>query len=91
MKLKAYVHAEWNDFDKKFLYKVYPCEAAAFGVFIAEVEIDAPEVDEGELIKGQVKLMRDKQQEIRAEAELKFQQIEESIQKMLCLEYNEQS
>lgn len=86
MKIKGYVHAEWIDFHKKFVYQVWPCKSASFGVIVCEVEFDAPDVDEAELIKGQVKIMREKQQEIRADAEVKFQQIEESIQKMLCLE-----
>ena len=99
MKVTAYVHAKFDEYwdDKTntikqgWKYNAWPCNSESWGVLIGKVEIEVPAVDESELTKGQVKIMRAEQQKIRVESEVKFQQIEESIQKMLCLEYKEQS
>jgi len=86
MKVKVYVHAAWDSFGKKFDYTAWPYKSDAFGVLVLTKEIDAPEVDETELKSGVVKFMRAEQQKIRAEAEVKYQNIEQQIQELLCIE-----
>lgn len=93
MKVKAYVHAKYDDhydaesgkYIKGFRYVAWPCKGDSWGFFVCEHEFEIPAVDENELRNGVVKLMRDEQQKIRADAEVKFQNIEQQIQEMLCL------
>ncbi len=93
MKVKVFVHAKYGRhydadtgrFCNGVEYLAWPMESEAWGVFFHEAEIDVPEVDENSLRDGQVKIMREEQQRIRAEAEVKYQNIEQQIQEMLCL------
>lgn len=94
MKVKIYIHArpteKYNpttgNFDKSWGYEAWSTKSEHFGVFVSEHEIDVPEVDEKELVTGTVKILRDKQQQVRAERESELNQIEEQIQQLLCIE-----
>ena len=87
MKVTAFVHASYDSYKKKFVYQTWPHKSdGIFGVFIGEIEFDAPDVDEGELKNGTVKAMKSEQQKIRAEAEVKIQNIEQQIGELLCIE-----
>jgi len=92
MKIKAYIYAEYNSHSKSFNFQPWghKCLDNTFGKFIGETEVEFPDVDPVELLKGQVVLMRAEQQKIRAEAEVKYQNIETQIQQMLCIEHKEQ-
>jgi hypothetical protein len=93
MKVKVFVHAKYEKhysnetgkFINGITYNAWPIECDSWGTLVHETEIDVPQVDENEVINGTVKIMRAEQRKIRAEAEAKFQNIEQQIQEMLCL------
>ncbi len=88
MKVDVYVYAKVENWRKDVCYYAYftgDIPGNHMGTLIAEtsVEIDEPNIHE--IIDGTVKTMRAEQQKIRAEAEVKYQNIEQQIQEMLCL------
>lgn len=92
MKVKVFVHAKLNDVyenganRKKMIYQAWPCHYEVWGTLVCETEIDVPDqISEADVIRNTVKVMRKQQQVIRADAEVKFQNIEQQIQEMLCL------
>ena len=87
MKVKAWVYAEYSHYSRGFTYSVWPHDSYGAAVKVWEGEVDIPDIDESQLVNGTVKLMKDAQQKIRAEAEAKVQNIEGQIQELLCLEY----
>ena len=94
MKVKAFVYAKFEDiydsgtghFKKGFIFSAWPCKCDTWGVFVGEHEFDMPDVDENELRGGVVKLMKEKQQQIRAKCETEVQNIEQQIGELLAIE-----
>lgn len=88
MKIKVYVYAKLNEYTKECAYSVSDWSEGQqlFGDIIAEREIDAPEAKPANLVPGQVARMRAEQQQIRADAEVKAQAIEQRIGKLLAIE-----
>lgn len=92
MKTKVFIHAEYGshylngEYVKGFAYKPYPVENRFWGMMVAELEVEFPDVDEAELKNGTVKLFQAEQQSIRAEAEGRVQEIQTRIQELLCIE-----
>ena len=88
MKIPVYVYAEaetWGD--KKILYKPYYATCMDhIGMEFYQCEIDIPVPDRADVINRTVKLMRAKQSRIRADAEVKTQNIEEQIGRLLSIE-----
>lgn len=53
--------------------------------YIGEVEVDLPELDQEALLRGTVQALKQQAQNIRAEAEVAAQKIDEQVQKLLAL------
>lgn len=89
MKIKGFVHAVYEQYDKKWEYTIYSYDMShmnGFGVVVAEsfVEFEPPETHE--LVNKTIAAMKSAQKEIRAKAEASAQNIEQQIQELLCIE-----
>ena len=88
MKLKCHIYALYLDCSGKYVYCANSQKLADDSAFIYiesnEVEFDEPSIES--LQSKTVAAYKLEQQRIRAEAHLRVAQLQESIDKMLCLE-----
>lgn len=89
MKQKAYVHAQYNDWEKEYRFSVWSHDMSGVQGYVLvqeiEVEFDAPPRDV--LVNGTIEAYRKEQQKIRADAESKVNRLQQAIDDLLCLEY----
>ncbi len=91
MLIKVFVHAERCPYSKKWEFVprlADMSDMSGFGhvVETIELEFEFNEPCETELVEHTVRGLRKVQQKIRADAEVQFQNIEQQIQEMLCIE-----
>lgn len=87
MKIPVFVYAQIDTYSKQVQYDVWPRKSEIWsGTCVYETEIDVPDADRGMVLNATVKSMRDEQQKIRAEAQLKAERIEQDIAELLCIE-----
>ncbi len=91
MKVKLYVHADYESWNKKWEFKTWQndmtdTEGFGYCVQVVEIEFDFKEPTHDELVKKHILAMRNVQTKLRAETEVKIQNIEQQIQEMLCIE-----
>ena len=90
MKLTAYIHAEYDPWAKSYRFQISQVDMSPnWGPVLAtaEVEFDPPPHDV--LVNGTIKQYREMQTKILAEAQMKHNEIEKTIQEMLCIECKE--
>ena len=86
MKLKAYVHSSYDQYEKTFRFCAFSCKDMPGYVFLEEVELDYEEPSHDAMINGTVAAYRAEQKRLRAEAEEKATQLERQIGEMLAIE-----
>lgn len=86
MKLPVLVFANKWDWSGDIFYSVHSRQDSCSGVCIAETEIEIPDPNRADIINGTVKILRVRQQSIRADAELAVQKIEQEIGELLAIE-----
>lgn len=89
MEIKAYVHAKWCHHINEYEYHVFKhadMKTCGYTRVGGETVIGF-EPNEADMKNGTIAAMREAQQSIRAEAQGKVNQLEESIQQLLCIEY----
>ena len=91
MEIKAYVHAKWDTYEKKYGFFVWSIEdmrsSGYIPVGLPHILTIAP--NESDMKNATIAAIRDEQQKIRAEAQSKFMQLEESIQSLLAIEHKQ--
>lgn len=91
MKIKVYVHAKYEDWEKEWQFRPWSCDmsesAAGFGKCVAEVEVEFQEPPHDVLVNGQIEAWRAEQRRIRAEAEKNCNELERQIGEIQCIEY----
>jgi hypothetical protein len=92
MKVTMDVFVIWNadEIYGKPHFEAWSCDVSSSNPKYAlacrtNVEVDIP--DDFDPVPGRVKAMRDKKQEILATAQMQANNIEEQIQKLLCIEF----
>lgn len=90
MKIKCTLHATPDQYEEGgFAFHVFRHEDMSGCGYTAldtvEVEFTVPPRDV--MVNGAIAAFRQKQREIRAEAEVKAKNIEEQIQRLLCIEH----
>lgn len=88
MKLKVYVYAKLNEYTGEPQIRVTSFDGMEdmWGPMLAEREIDIPEPLHADMAVAMVAAWRAEQQQIRADAEVKAQEIEQRIGKILAIE-----
>jgi hypothetical protein len=89
MKLKAKVLAEWQQWEHKWAFTVWPdyTDPASLGkMLLADVEVEIPDPSNITLQNGMVEAYREEQKRVRADAEEKVTQLQARIDEMLCIE-----
>ena len=88
IKMPAFISAKYDEYDQAWEFFVNTFDMSDMGGYIPvteiEVEFDLPEV--AELTKETVARYRQRQQQLRAEAEMKCNAIEDVLQNLLCIE-----
>lgn len=90
MKIKTYVHAHYDHYDKKYDFVLAPCDMSDFGSYgplVGETEIDFDPPPHEVLVAGTIQQYRDEQKKILAEAEAKRATLEQRINELLCIDY----
>lgn len=86
--VEVFIHAKLNSISKEVYYSAYSCDMTRYEggtlVEVIKLEIDEPLYDQ--VVAETVMKMREKQAELRGEAEKKVANIEQQIQNLLCLE-----
>ncbi len=87
MKVSTMVWAIYSDARKDWHYTSHDSDMSPHGwLKVKDAEIEFDEVPRDVLTKGTIEAYRAEQQKLRAEAEMKANAIEETIQKLLCIE-----
>ena len=87
-----FVHAEKRYGEDGYKLALKICDMSQYGyVFLGEVEVSANYElpDDFNFTKCEIDLLRKEQKRILAESQKKVTEIEEQIQKMLCIEHKE--
>lgn len=90
MKIKAFIHAKYNEHTKDYDFMTWSGDMSGCNmgyVLIEECEVEFVAPPRDVLVNGTVSEYRDMQKKIRAEAEEKCNRIQRSIDDLLCLEY----
>lgn len=90
MKMKAYIHAQYDEYEKEHRFSVWSHDMSRgeMGyILIEEREIDFDAPPREVLVNGTVAEYRKMQQTLRTEAEEKCNRIQRSINDLLCIEY----
>lgn len=87
MKIKVFIHAKWDEWDKE--YRFYPwgqdmsSSSNEVGPLVGTHEFDFDAPPHEVLVNGTIESFR----KVRAEAELRCNQIQEQINTLLCIEH----
>ena len=89
MKLKGYIHAQYDDYEKEYRFSVWSMNMTSCQgyVFVDEVELEFTPPPHSALVNGTIEAYRAEQQKIRAEAESKVNMLQRAIDDLLCLEH----
>lgn len=90
MKLKVFIHAQYDEYDKVFNYHAWSQDMSSqpsCGPLVATTEVEFTPPPYTALVNGTVAKWREEQKQVRAAAESRVNIIEERIQDLLCLEY----
>lgn len=90
MKIKGYITANWNQWEKRHEFKVWSCNVSEGNkeyTFVGEVEVEFDAPPNEALVAGSVAAWKAEQDRIQAEATLKVNQLQQAINDMLCLEH----
>lgn len=90
LRVKLYIHAQ-KQFNGSYEYNAYAFKAdpkAGLGFVIAEHTVDVPfkEPTQIDLIHAEIDFLRNEQEKILADAQVKSRLLEDQIQMLLCLE-----
>lgn len=90
MKLTCYIHAKYDEYEKKYDFNLWSRDMSAYdsaGAFVGthEFAFDAP--PHKVLVNGTIAQYRKEQKKILAEAEAKRVELERRINELLCIEY----
>lgn len=88
MKIKGYITANWNQWEKCHEFKVWSCDVSGkeyTKITTVDVEFDAPPQEV--LVAESVAAWKEEQQRIQAEATMKVNRLQQAINDMLCLEH----
>ncbi len=88
MKIKRFMHAQWNKHSKEFSYDFFTCNMEEYGyVYLHEIEIEFETPEEKELRARAAMALKKQAAAIRAKAFQESQEKEEDAQALLALEY----
>lgn len=89
MKIKGYIHAAYDEYEKKYDFRVWSQDmthGSYTGPLVEVVEIEFNEPPREVLVNGTIGAYREQQQKIRAEAESKCNRLQQAIDDLLCIE-----
>ena len=90
MKLKAYVHAQYCEYEKRYNLQVWGHDmtgTASLGPLVEVVEIDVAMPPNDVLVNGTIEMYRQQQKKVIAEAERVNAELQQRINDLLCIEY----
>jgi len=90
MKVKVFIHAQYNEYEKTFTYHSYNCDMCEYGYTLIETqEVDVRQPTFEELTNKTIKALRNKQEKIMAAAHKETVSVQRVIDTLLCIEHKE--
>lgn len=86
MELDTFIHAQWNQYSKKFDYSALQMDMTEYGYILLEkrkLQFDIPPDDE--LRNAAVRVLRMKKNKVLADASIEAQNLDNEIQELLAL------
>lgn len=90
MKVKVYIHAQYNQYEKTFSYSAHYCNMQDYGYTLLEtqdLEFTPPSFES--LANKTIKALRDQQSKILATAQSESARVEQVIDILLYIEHKE--
>lgn len=90
MKIKVYIHAPYNEYEKCYDFKAWGMDMssqAGCGPLVDTQEIEFTPPPRDVLINGTILQYREQQRQIRAQGEKMINEIQRRIDDLLCIEY----
>ena len=92
MKVKAFITAKWDKWEKKYDYDAWPCVPSdSDRVLVEEREIEFTPPPADVLQAGTVAAFRAEQARIRADATLRINGLQQQIDEMLAITYKSEA
>jgi hypothetical protein len=88
--IKGYVLWVNDSWMKEPHFELWPSDVSRCSpnkAFIKEQDFEVEIPDDFDPVPGQIDALREKQTELRAEMQVKLNNLEEQIQRLLCIEY----
>lgn len=87
--VKAYVHAQYDNWKKEYKYSVWSVKdmTASNYTFIQEVDVPFHRVPDSVLRSGTIHTYREQQKMIRAHCEAQVQTLQRKIEELQCIEH----
>lgn len=89
MKAKAFIHAQWDEWDKKYSFHVWGADMSSqegCGPLVETVEVEFTAPPHEVLVNGTIEGYRKQQQKVRAEGERLVNELQQRINDLLCIE-----
>jgi hypothetical protein len=88
VQVKGLVHALVSPFTGEIQYAIHNTDMSSYGCgsVIKEITVEVDELSKADLTNGTIRSLRETQARKRAEAEMECNNIEERIQRLLCIE-----
>jgi len=88
MKIKVFIHAQYNEYEKTFSYSAHYCDMEEYGYTLLETrELEVKEPSYEALVNRTVKALRKKQEKVLAVAQSEYQRVQNTVDALLCLEH----
>lgn len=87
--VKAYVHAQYDNWKKEYKYSVWSVKdmTASNYTFIQEVDVPFHRVPDSVLRSGTINTYREQQKMLRAHCEAQVQTLQRKIEELQCIEH----
>lgn len=88
MKIKCFIHAQYNEYEKTFTYSAHYCNMEEYGYTLIETrELEFAEPSHSDLVNKTISALRAKQKKIIAESQKNYEVVQETINNLLCIEH----
>lgn len=89
MKIKVFIHAQWDEYNKKYNFHPWGydmSESSDCGPLVEKLEVEFNPPPNEVLVNGTIATYRKQQQNIRAAAEMECNSLQQKIDDLLCIE-----
>lgn len=92
VKHEVFIHAEKGYGSDEVTFKVFGCDMSEYGyvmLYSQEIDIEVEVSNDFNFTNAQIDVLRQQQNKIQAECQMRLTRIEEQIQSLQCIEYKD--